>query len=60
MTIVCLDMEGVLVPEIWITFAEKVEPLVAKELNHLNALYVKLNDEVHKNRLFKKLLGHSR
>ncbi len=24
MTIVCLDMEGVLVPEIWITFAEKV------------------------------------
>lgn len=23
MTIVCLDMEGVLVPEIWITFAEK-------------------------------------
>lgn len=24
MTIVCLDMEGVLVPEIWIAFAEKV------------------------------------
>ena len=24
MTIVCLDMEGVLVPEIWITFANKV------------------------------------
>ena len=24
MTIVCLDMEGVLVPEIWITFADKV------------------------------------
>lgn len=24
MTIVCLDMEGVLVPEIWITFAGKV------------------------------------
>lgn len=24
MTIVCLDMEGVLVPEIWVTFAEKV------------------------------------
>ena len=24
MTIVCLDMEVVLVPEIWITFAEKV------------------------------------
>lgn len=24
MTIVCLDMEGVLVPEIWITFAKKV------------------------------------
>lgn len=24
MTIVCLDMEGVLVTEIWITFAEKV------------------------------------
>jgi len=24
MVIVCLDMEGVLVPEIWITFAEKV------------------------------------
>ena len=24
MNIVCLDMEGVLVPEIWITFAEKV------------------------------------
>ena len=24
MTIICLDMEGVLVPEIWITFAEKV------------------------------------
>ena len=24
MTIVCLDMEGVLVPEIWITFAEMV------------------------------------
>ena len=23
MTIVCLDMEGVLVPEIWIAFAEK-------------------------------------
>ena len=24
MTIVCLDMEGVLVPEIWIAFADKV------------------------------------
>ena len=24
MNIVCLDMEGVLVPEIWIAFAEKV------------------------------------
>jgi len=24
MTIVCLDMEGVIVPEIWITFADKV------------------------------------
>ena len=24
MTIVCLDMEGVLTPENWITFAEKV------------------------------------
>ncbi len=24
MTIICLDMEGVLVPEIWITFAKKV------------------------------------
>ena len=24
MTIVCLDMEGVLVPEIWIAFAERM------------------------------------
>lgn len=44
----------------FIESVNRLEPLVAKEFNHLNALYVKLNDEVHKDRMFKKLLRHSR
>ncbi len=44
----------------FIESVNRLEPLVAKEFNHLNALYVKLNDEVNNDRMFKKLLRHSR
>lgn len=38
MNIVCLDLEGVLVPEIWLLLQKQVESLELKERRETNGL----------------------
>ena len=44
MQVVCLDLEGVLIPEIWIAFAEKTQVLELKRTTRDEPDYKKLMD----------------